>query len=138
MDDRPLSLLGIARKGGNVAIGEEPVAAAAAGGKARLIILAADAASGTRRRAERFGALHGAPVITLRADKQMLGAWLGRGTVAIVAVTEIQLARAFLERLEPREDYADALQAVSRKAETMLRRKQKKPRDRKAGKPGSR
>lgn len=49
MDEKTLGLLGIAQKGGNIAIGEEPVGASARAGKARLIILAADAAGHTVR-----------------------------------------------------------------------------------------
>ena len=123
MADRPLQLLGIARKGGNAVIGDEPVGAAAAGGKARLIILAADAASHTRRRANSYGALHNTPVISIGADKGALGSIFGRSSVAMAALTDIRLARAFLEALEPREEYDRVLLEVSRKADDLDRRK---------------
>ena len=126
MAEKSLQLLGLARKGGNVAIGEDPVGTAAASGKARLIILAADAASHTRRRASSFGTLHNTPVIFISADKTTLGGIFGRGSVAMAALTDIRLAKAFLQTLEPSEANIQALQAVSQKADIMQQRKQKK------------
>ncbi len=126
MLENALHLLGIARKGGNIAIGEDPVGAAAHGGKARLIILASDAAGHTGRRAQSYGSLHHTPVISLDADKATLGAVFGRSSVAMAALTDIRLARSFLERLEDPERYGSALEMVAEKAETMERRKQKK------------
>ena len=126
MLEKALHLLGIAQKGGNIAIGEEPVGAAAQGGKARLIILASDAAGHTQRRAASYGALHQSPVITIDADKDALGAMFGRGSVAMAALTDIQLAKRFLEQLEDPERYGPVLETVSRKAETMARRKKAK------------
>ncbi len=127
MCKKALNLLGIARKGGNMAIGEEPVGVAAHGGKARLIILASDAADHTRRRARSYGSLHNTPVISIDADKAQLGAMFGRSAVAMAAVTEIKLAKSFLEALSDPDRYAAALAAVTEKAETMALRKQKKP-----------
>ncbi len=47
-----LSLLGLALRGGRLAVGEEPVALAAKAGQARLLLVASDAAGNTLRRAE--------------------------------------------------------------------------------------
>ena len=44
MNGNALSLLGLALRGGRLAVGEEPVALAARSGQARLILLASDAA----------------------------------------------------------------------------------------------
>lgn len=128
MLDKALNLLAIAQKGGNIAIGEDPVGAAAHGGKARLIILASDAAVHTRRRASDFGALHHTPVVTIDADKSMLGGMFGRSSVAMAALTEIRLAKSFLETLEEPERYSEALSQVSEKEAAIARRKKTKPR----------
>ena len=128
MLDKALSLLAISQKGGNLAIGEDPVGAAAQAGKARLIILASDAAGHTRRRAEGFGALHHTPVISIDADKSRLGGMFGRSSVAMAALTEIKLARSFLETLGEPERYGEALAQVTEKAEAIARRKLTKPR----------
>ena len=128
MLDKALNLLAIAQKGGNIAIGEDPVGAAAHAGKARLLILASDAADNTRRRASVFGALHHTPVVSVDADKSHLGGMFGRSSVAMAALTEIRLAKSFLETLEEPERYGEALRQVSEKAEAIARRKQTKPR----------
>ncbi len=131
MAERSLGLLGIAQKAGKLELGEEPVGMAAQSGRARLIILASDGAEHTRRKARAYGALHGAPVVTLDADKQALGGLFGRSTLALAALTDVQLAKAFLEQPENRERYGQALAAVTEKADTMARRKAKKPRRKK-------
>ena len=47
-----LSLLGLALRGGRLAVGEEPAALAAKTGQARLLLTSSDAAGNTLRRAE--------------------------------------------------------------------------------------
>lgn len=127
MNEKALGLLGIARKGGKLAIGEDPVGEAARAGTARLIILASDAAGHTARRANSFAALHGAPLAALDADKAQLGARFGRTSVAMLAVTDIHLAQRFLEALAE-ERYAPQLEAVRKKAAVMDDRKRRRKR----------
>ena len=135
MTDRSLGLLGIAQKGGNVEIGEEPVGAVARAGKARLIILASDAADHTVRRANSFAAMHDTPVAVLSADKDALGAVFGRNSVAMAAFTDVFLAERFLLLQEQMERYEAQIQAVHDKAEYMKQRKKEAQRSkRKKGK----
>ncbi len=135
MLEKALGLLAIAQKGGNIAIGEEPVGAAARGGTARLIILASDAAGHTQRRASSFGAAHQTPIVSIDAQKDALGAVFGRSSVAMAALTDIFLAKTFLERLEQPQRYAAEYRAVSEKAAAMAKRKEEqRRRDRKKGK----
>ena len=54
MSDAALHLLGLARKGRRIEVGEEPVGGACRARKCKLLILAADAADNTVRRAEHF------------------------------------------------------------------------------------
>ena len=54
MTDTVLAALGLALRGGNLAVGEEPVAEACRTGKARVVLLASDAAGNTARRATRL------------------------------------------------------------------------------------
>lgn len=129
---RRWGLLGIAQKGGNVVIGEDPVGTVSKAGTARLIILAADAAQHTVRKAASFAARHDTPLIQVDGDKDTLGGMFGRTAVAMLAVTDIALAQRFLELLDAPERYGTALTAVREKAAVMERRKkQKKHRDRK-------
>jgi ribosomal protein L7Ae-like RNA K-turn-binding protein len=135
MLDKALGLLGLAQKGGNLAIGEEPVGAAARAGKARLILLASDAAGHTQRRAASFAAAHQTPVVQLDADKDTLGAAFGRTSVAMIALTDVFLAKKFLETLDDPARYGAQLAAVTEKAAAMAQRKQEQQRrNRKKGK----
>ena len=86
MTDTVLAALGLALRGGNLAVGEEPVAEACRTGKARVVLLASDAAGNTARRATR-----------------LVGFALGRASCAVAAVTEPGLAALVLSRLAEEE-----------------------------------
>lgn len=94
-----LSLLGLALRGGRLAVGEEPTALAAKAGQARLILLAADAAGNTLRRAEHLAQEGHCLWLTTPFSKAELGGALGRGSAAIAALTDTGLAAAVTERL---------------------------------------
>jgi ribosomal protein L7Ae-like RNA K-turn-binding protein len=135
MNEKALGLLGIAQKGGNIQIGEEPVGASARAGKARLIILAADAAGHTVRRASSFASLHQTPLIQVDGDKETLGGVFGRTAVAMLSMTDVFLAQRFLEVLGEPERYGQQLEAVREKAAAMAQRKKEQQRsNRKKGK----
>ena len=55
MTEHILSMIGLAKKAGQVEIGEEPVGSAARAKDARVILVAQDAAAGSVRRAMSFG-----------------------------------------------------------------------------------
>ena len=94
-----LSLLGLALRGGRLAVGEEPTALAAKSGQARLILLAADAAGNTLRRAEYLAREGHCLTTVLPFSKAELGGALGRASAAIAALTDTGLAAAAAERL---------------------------------------
>lgn len=96
---RVLSLLGLALRGGNLAVGEEPVEAAARARDARVVLLAADAADNTRRRAEHFALAGQCLWLRTPFTKEELGMALGRTSVALAAVTDTGLASAVVRRL---------------------------------------
>lgn len=96
---RVLSLLGLALRGGNLAVGEEPVEAAARARDARVLLLAADAADNTRRRAEHFALAGQCLWLRTPFTKEELGMALGRTSVALAAVTDTGLANAVVHRL---------------------------------------
>lgn len=99
MNNNILSLLGLALRGGRLAVGEEPVALAAKAGQARLILLASDAAGNTLRRAEHLAREGHCLHLTLPFSKAELGGALGRGGTAVAALTDTGLAAAVTERL---------------------------------------
>jgi ribosomal protein L7Ae-like RNA K-turn-binding protein len=120
-----LNLLGISRKGGHIAVGEEPVAAAVRSGKSRLILVAQDAADHTFRRARSFSTVGKCAFIKIPYTKDELGTVLGRNVCAMAALTDVRLAQAFVKALGQPEKYAE-LQADldARSARVAQRRKE--------------
>lgn len=94
-----LSLLGLALRGGRLAVGEEPSALAAKARQARLLLAASDAAGNTLRRAEHLAEEGHCLWLTLPFTKAELGGALGRGSAALAALTDTGLAAAVAERL---------------------------------------
>lgn len=117
-DDRVLGTLGLARRSGNLAVGEEPVAAACRGGQARVVLLAGDAADNTARKAARLGQERDIPVAALPYDKGQVGFALGRSSCAVLAVTDAGLAALLLEKLaaDDPERYGQAAAALALRA----------------------
>ena len=99
MSNAALNLLGIALRGGNLTVGEEPVEAVARARDARLLILAADAADNTRRRVAHFADAGQCIWVRVPFTKAELGQTLGRSAVAVCAVTDIGLAAAVAHKL---------------------------------------
>ena len=99
MTDSALSLLGLALRGNNLAVGEEPVREACKTRRARLVLSAADAADNSTDRARRWAEESGIPWVRLPRDKETLGAALGRNLCAMAALTDRGLAAALAEKL---------------------------------------
>jgi ribosomal protein L7Ae-like RNA K-turn-binding protein len=97
--DNILNLLGLAKKAGKLALGEEPVGAAARSGACKLMLLASDAAGNTVRRSEHFAQYGTIPRLTLPYSKEELGQITGRTSVALLAVTEIGFAGTIAQKL---------------------------------------
>lgn len=126
-----LSLLGLALRGGRLAVGEEPSALAAKAGQARLLLTAADAAGNTLRRAEHLAEEGHCLHLTLPVSKEELGGALGRGSAAIAALTDLGLAAAVAERLarlDP-ERYGEAAARMDLKRRRAAERKAAPRRD---------
>lgn len=107
--DKTLGLLSIARKGGNIVLGEEQVGAAARASRARLVLLASDAGGHTLRRAKSFVAGTAQPLLTLRYGKEELGDALGTSVCAVCAITDVRLAQALVKTLGEPEKHAALL-----------------------------
>ena len=83
--NKSLGLLSLARKGGNIVLGEEQAGAAARASRARLMLLASDAGGHTVRRAKSFVAGTAQPLLTLPYTRDELGDALGTPSCAITA-----------------------------------------------------
>ena len=120
--DKILNYLALARKGGNAELGEEPVGAAARALKAHLILVAEDASDHTWRRAKSFAAGTDQQCIRLAVTKEEMGFVVGRQSLAIAAVTDVQLALAMVNSLGQSEKYKQAIAVLTEKAERLRKR----------------
>ena len=114
MDNKALNYLSLARKGGLAEPGEEPVGAAARAGKAYVILVAADASDHTWRRAKSYAAGTEQQCVRLDATKDEMGVVVGRTSLAIAAITDVQLALALVKAM-PKAD-PKALEVLTAKA----------------------
>ena len=99
MTDSALSLLGLALRGGNLAVGEEPVREACRARRACLVMSAGDAADNSAGRSRRWAEEGGAAWVRLPWGKEALGNALGRKLCAVAALTDRGLAAALAEKL---------------------------------------
>ncbi len=128
--DNALHLVGIARRGGRLEVGEEPVGAAARARKARLLVLAADAAGNTLRRASHFAQAGQVLLLQSQFSKAELGLATGRGSCAMLAFTDAGLAAAFAKKLAARDPaaYSESAQALDIQARRVLERQKEQRR----------
>ena len=122
MENKGLNYLALARKAGLAELGEEPVGAVARTGKAYVILVAGDASDHTWRRAKSYAAGTDQQCIRLRCTKEEMGFAIGRTSLAIAAITDVQLALALITALEQPEAYRQALEVLSQKAQKARKR----------------
>lgn len=122
MENKGLNYLALARKAGLAELGEEPVGAVARTGKAYVILVAGDASDHTWRRAKSYAAGTDQQCIRLRCTKEEMGFAIGRTSLAIAAITDVQLALALVTALEQPETYRQALEVLSQKAQKTRKR----------------
>ena len=120
--DKALNYLALARKGGMAELGEEPVGASARALKAHLILVASDASDHTWRRAKSFAAGTDQQCIRLNATKDEMGFAIGRTSLAIAAITDVQLALALVNSLGQNEKYSAALEVLTEKVQKAKKR----------------
>lgn len=133
-NDPCLGMLGLARRAGKLAFGDELVRQLCAEHKARCVLVAADAGESTAKKAALYAARVNVPCITLPHGKEELGAAIGKNGCAVCAVSDIGLAAAAIGKLAAqRPEYAGvAAQLGEKNARIQSRRGKKKPRDREA------
>lgn len=130
MNDPVLRMLGLARRAGKLAFGDELVREACMEKKARCVMAASDAGESTAKKAAFYAERANVPFLVLPVDKQTLGAAIGKGGCAVCAVTDIGLASAAVQRLAAQDSgYADvSAQLAEKNARIQSRRGKKKPR----------
>ena len=120
--DKALNYLALAKKGRLAELGEEPVGAAARALKAHLIIVAGDASDHTWRRAKSFAAGTDQQCIRLSCTKEEMGFVVGRTSLAIAAITDVQLALALVNSLGDPEKYKAVAEVLTAKTEKIKKR----------------
>jgi len=127
-NDPILHLLGLAKKAGKLELGEEPVGALCRARHARLVLLAGNAAPNTYRRAAHFGEAGNVLHISLPHTKEELGFCFGRGSVAMMALSDAGLAASLLDKLAAMDPdrYGPAAAQLRTKADKMLQRQREK------------
>lgn len=119
-----LSFLGLTKKCGRLAIGDDAVTTAVVTKKARLIITANDAGEHAAKRANNLTASSGIPHLVLDETKDELGLAAGRNAVAIAAVMDMGMAASFVQKYSAETGkHSDLSAELSAKAERFARRK---------------
>ena len=122
--NKALNLLGLARKGGNIELGEDGCAAACRSSKARLLILASDAGDSVSHRAGYFVRSGKPPLIRVDYTKDEMGTALGRNVCPIAAVTDVRLALAFVKAMGDDARWAKVLSVLEEGAARVEKRRQ--------------
>lgn len=98
MQDKVLSLLGIATKAGKVTSGEFSVEKAVKSYKAHLVIVALDASDNTKKMFTNMCAFYEVP-ICFYSNKEALGNAIGKLTRASVAVLDDGFAKSLVKKM---------------------------------------
>ena len=128
-----LQWIGLARRAGSIALGDDNTHAAVRGGKAVLVVVARDSSPGALKRAEGYVFEPGTPLLTAPYDKAQISERTGKPGCSMAAFLDVGLAASFAEapREEFRTEYAETAAALcerrdrvrSRKGNTGKRRK---------------
>lgn len=134
MTDKTINYLGIARKAGKLAAGEQAVGAVAQAGRARLLLIASDASPSALRRANSFITGKRTVLLKIPLTKEELSRAIGSGSCAMAAVTDIGLAANIAKALaaEPGgAEYGQAAELLSARNAKAIRRRRDKKKSRK-------
>lgn len=99
MTDKVLSMLGIAAKSGSVASGEFSTEKAVKTGNAYLVIVADDSSANTKKHFSDMTDFYEVPVF-FYSDKESLGHAIGKEFRASLAITDENLAKAVIAKLQ--------------------------------------
>ncbi|MDO5444741.1 MAG: hypothetical protein Q4F31_03875 [Eubacteriales bacterium] len=129
MSDKILGILGLMRKAGAIALGEDDASAAVLAGKARLLVLPSDAGDKKRERALRYLDGRSCELIQLPYSGKELSEAVGIGNCSMAAVTDIGFADSLMKQLaitDP-DRYGQSADTIHEKLSRISRRKTEKP-----------
>ncbi len=99
MQNKALSMLGLAAKSGHVASGEFSTEKAVKSGKAFLVIVSEEASENTRKMFRNMTDFYHVPMYIF-GTKEELGHYIGKEFRASLAITDENLAKAVEKKLE--------------------------------------
>ena len=115
-DNGILSLLGLAKRAGKLAAGDDPVRELAQDGVIRAVFLASDAGAASSRQAAFTAGKEGVPLLTLPVTKAELGGALGCQSCALCALSDSGFAAKAAEKLAAADpSFAEAAKALAEK-----------------------
>ena len=129
--DPVLRMLGLARRAGKLAYGDELVREACFDHKTRCVFIAGDAGANAAKKAAFYADKANVPCVTLPHGKLELGSAIGKAGCAMCAVADIGMAAAAVNKLAEQDPaYAEVAQQLSEKnAQIQSRRGGKKHKD---------
>ncbi len=93
------SLLGLCQKAGKIVSGEVGCEAAIKNKTAKLLLLAEDASENTKKKFQNSATYYHIPLLELGL-KEQIGMALGKGSRAILAITEEGFAKSILKKIK--------------------------------------
>ena len=135
--DPVLRMLGLARRAGKLAYGDELVREACFDHKTRCVFIAGDAGANAAKKAAFYADKANVPCVTLPHGKLELGSAIGKAGCAMCAVADIGMAAAAVNKLAEQDPaYAEVAQQLSeknvkiqsRRASKSIRIRRKRPR----------
>ena len=114
--DPVLRMLGLARRAGKLAYGDELVREACYDHKTRCVFIAGDAGANAAKKAAFYADKANVPCVTLPHGKLELGSAIGKAGCAMCAVADIGMAAAAVNKLAEQDTaYAEVAQQLSEK-----------------------
>ena len=114
--DPVLRMLGLARRAGKLAYGDELVREACFDHKTRCVFIADDAGANAAKKAAFYADKANVPCVTLPHGKLELGSAIGKAGCAMCAVADIGMAAAAVNKLAEQDPaYAEVAQQLSEK-----------------------
>ena len=122
--DPVLRMLGLARRAGKLAYGDELVREACFDHKTRCVFIAGDAGANAAKKAAFYADKANVPCVTLPHGKLELGSAIGKAGCAMCAVADIGMAAAAVNKLAEQDPaYAEVAQQLSEKNEKIQSRR---------------
>ena len=114
--DPVLRMLGLARRAGKLAYGDELVREACFDHKTRCVFIAGDAGANAAKKTAFYADKANVPCVTLPHGKLELGSAIGKAGCAMCAVADIGMAAAAVNKLAEQDPaYAEVAQQLSEK-----------------------